>query len=212
MDESRRLRFLVPPFFTFGLLALGAYLAGIRPELTPYPIDKLISLAAVLAASSIPLGFFITSVSILFLRIILKPFVGGPYEAHLSPETRKLIWAKLRSKLPADKKWDLYAAATFDHELLAPGINGWLQRRWMNFNLSVHCIAAVVLAHVVALFIPVPETIAWIASSVTVVIVFLINAVIAWNQTMGMVEFQASRTLSSDSTSRDHTERSGVDE
>jgi hypothetical protein len=199
MDETRRLRFLVPPFFTFGSVALGAYFAGVGLDFKGYPIDKLISIGAALAASSIPLGFFITSASIVVLRVILTPFVSGPYEAHLSDETRKRLWPKLRSELPADKKWDLYAAATFDHELLATGINGWLQRRWMTFNLSVHCIAAAVFAHVVGRFLQIPLTVAWAGSTVTVSIVFLINAIIAWRQTMTMIEFQASRVLSSDS-------------
>ena len=203
MDEPRQIRFLVPPFFMFGSLALGACLAG-KLDLKCYPIDKLIPLAAGLAALSIPLGFLITSASIFSLRIIwffIWLSVRGSYEAWLSDETWMVLWPKLRNGLHADKKWVLYAAATFDHQLLAPGINGWIQRRWTTFYLSVHCIAAVLLAHLVAHFIPISETRRWKIYTAAVVILFLTNAVIAWLQTMRMFKFQAFRTRSPDSTS-----------
>ena len=201
MDETRQLRFLIPPFFTFGSLALGAYLGHTLPNLSCYSTEKLISIAAALTASSIPLGFFITSASILLLRLIFRPFGNGPYEAHLSLPTRGRIWPKLGSELPPDQKWNLYAAATFDHELFAHGINRWIQRRWTIFNLSVHCITSVMLAHIVALFLPFQEKPRWFCFSAVLIFVFLITAVIAWVETMRMIEFQAYRRPSSNSTS-----------
>jgi hypothetical protein len=115
------------------------------------------------------------------------------YEAVLMDSTFEHIWSQLKSTQAKDKKLTLYAAATFDHELLAAGIHTWLLRRWNSFNVATHSIVALLLAHVLAPIFSIPQVWTWWASTAALVAVPLVNALFAWRETMRMIEFQSYR-------------------
>jgi hypothetical protein len=195
MDEARRFRFLIPPFFLAVSLIAGLYFSEFSLEqvLKSYSTEHLLAFGAVIGASVLPLGFLLTSLSILGLYACARAFGFKTYEAVLPTETWKRLWPLLSTSLPQDTKWHLYAAATFDHALLAPGVHEWIQRRWTTFNLSVHSFAAVAMSHFAALLPAVRETWEWVLLTATLLLVFGVTARIAWLHTMRMLEFQASR-------------------
>jgi len=198
MDEIRRFRFLVPPFFLVASIAAGLYFSDfdLGESVKAYSTEQLVAFGAVIGASLLPIGFLLTSLSILGLRLLGRLAGGLTYEAALPNETWKLMWPLLRTSVALDKRWHLYAAATFDHELLARGIHEWIQRRWSTFNLSVHSFTAVAVAHLAALFPAVRETYPWLLMTMALLLIFGITARISWLHTMRMLEFQAARAAS----------------
>jgi hypothetical protein len=125
---------------------------------------------------------------------------GAPtYEARLSDSTFERICKRLDTDQAKDKKLTLYVAATFDHELLAPGVHTWLLRRWNSFNVSAHSIVALLLAHIVfAPIFSIPQVRNWWESTAALVAVLFINAFCAWRETMNMIEFQSHRKQKGD--------------
>lgn len=198
MDEARRFRFLIPPFFLAVSLTAGLYFSEFKFEefLKSYSREQLLAFGAVIGASILPVGFLLTSVSILSLHICALVSRSRTYEAVLPNESWKAMWPLLNTNLPVGTGWHLYAAATFDHALLAPGIHEWIQRRWTTFNLSVHSFTAVAISHLAAPLPAIRETWPWGLLTATLLLVFGITARIAWVQTMKMLEFQASRAAS----------------
>ena len=83
--------------------------------------------------------------------------------------------------------------ATFDHELLAPGIHTWLLRRWNAFNVAAHSVVALALAHLLAPAFSIPLGCAWLATTVVSIAILGWTAFNAWRDTMGMIEFQSHR-------------------
>jgi len=192
MDEGRRFRFLVPPFFFALSIGVGMYFSGVNfSVIRSYKPEVIIAVAALLGAAALPIGFLLTSLSILILRLI--SWRWGTYEVILSEAAWSNIWPKLRTELPQEKRWRLYAAATFDHELLSTPIHDWLYRRWTTFNLSAHCLAAVLLSHFAALAPSVHETWLWACYTLVLATIFGVNGAIAWRQTMNMLVFQSYR-------------------
>lgn len=203
MDPLRQVRWLIPPFFLLASLVLGAHLGCVldysffqSEVFTKNTTAIIAALIAILTATVLPLGFLISSISIQVLRLIffisngLKP---RNYEAVLSDETWERIWRKLGPVPPRTEKLSLYAAATFDHELLPPGIHEWLFRRWTTFNVSFHSSSALLLAYIIGRVIGIPRTISWEIITSSVVLLLLVNAIVAWRQTMAMIEFQSHR-------------------
>lgn len=197
MDENRRFRFLIPPFFLVASLIWGAYLADVdlQDRVKGYSTETIIALAAAVGASAIPVGFLLTSISVLILRGVFGVWGGSTYEAKLPRGFLDRIWPLLKSSLSPHKKWTLYAAATFDHELLSPGIHEWLLRRWTSFNISVHSIVAIALSHLIGRLLQIRQTPEWKLTSAAVLVVLALNAVVAWRHTMKMLDFQSYRHL-----------------
>ena len=93
-----------------------------------------------------------------------------------------------------DRSYALYAAASFDHGHLAKGIHDWLTRRWNAYNISVNSIAALVMA----LFAgwcsdDIDVTCRWVVVSAITGAPLLFSGVMAWKDTMAMIEFQSQR-------------------
>ncbi len=195
MDEARRFRFLIPPFFLAVSFGAGLYFSEFCFEqvLKSYSTEQLLAFGAVIGAFILPVGFLLTSLSILGLHICALVSGCGTYEAVLPNESWRRIWPLLSTGIPVGTRWHLYAAATFDHALLASGTHEWIQRRWTTFNLSVHSFTAVAISHLAALLPAIRETWQWGLLTVTLLLIFGVTARIAWLQTMKMLEFQASR-------------------
>jgi len=186
---------LIPPFFLALSLAAGLYFsvydfAGALKDLTD---EQIILLTALAGASILPIGFFITAVSILILHALGGLRGWGSYVAVLPPVTWDRLWSMLATDKTQNPEWHLYASATFDHELIKPGVHEWIQRRWTTFNLSVHSLVAVVLGHCAAASPSINETWQWVSLTVAIVVVFALSGITAWHHTMHMLEFQASR-------------------
>ena len=77
---------------------------------------------AAAAVAIIPMGFLISTLSVMLLRLIALIAGTQTYEAVLKDSTLERIWRQLGSTQAKDQKVTLYAAATFDHELLAAGM------------------------------------------------------------------------------------------
>jgi hypothetical protein len=205
MDQNRQIRFLIPPFFLWGALFLANYLYGfnIFRGLSSSQNDRILEIAAGLAALTIPMGFFIGAISLLLLYSfsILVSIIKRKrwnYEAAISDEACKRIWQEL--EVEVGQKFDLgkrfYISATFDHSILDKGINEWIMRRWNAFNLHIHCATALLLAIGFCWWFPSSKTAErwhYIILIGAVIIILTVNAVIAWLQTMKMIEFQSIR-------------------
>lgn len=131
MDQDRQIRFAIPPFFLFASLLWGAYLAhrDLSPIFKPEMAKEVLGVLAAAAVAIIPTGFLIGTLSVMLLRLLALIARTPTYEAVLKDSTLERIWGELNSAQAKDKKLTLYAAATFDHELLAAGIHTWLLRR-----------------------------------------------------------------------------------
>jgi len=195
MDQNRQIRFLIPPFFLFASLLLGAHLdpeINLIPFFTPTSTKSVLGVIAAGAVMVIPIGFFIGTLSVTILRIGFAIF-SKEYEAVLSPETVKRIWNNLNVNIDYNEKFFLYAVATFDHELLPSQTHEWIVRRWNSFNIAVHSCTALILAHLVGRFVGINQDIVWLVVTVILIIVFAVNAAVSWRHTMEMIEFQSHR-------------------
>ena len=195
MHEERQFRFLIPPFFC-GLSSLaGAWFSGVDvvgfiQGLTP---QQLLALGAAVGAAALPIGFFLTSISLLLLRLIAICCCRQTYEVVVPRQWLQRIWPLLRLDIKEDTGWLLYAAATFDHELVPSATHAWIQRRWSIFHVSAHSAVGVLLSHSVALFPAVRETCSWVTISVVCTLILGVSGFIAWYQVMRMLEFQSHR-------------------
>jgi hypothetical protein len=195
MDQDRQIRFAIPPFFLFASLLWGAYLAhrDLSPIFKPEAAKEVLGVLAAAAVAIIPVGFLISTLSVMLLRLLALVARTPTYEAVLEDSALEHIWSQLKSTQAKDKKLTLYAAATFDHELLQAGIRTWLLRRWNSFNVATHSIVALLLAHVLAPIFAIPQVCTWWVSTVALVAVLFVNALCAWRETMRMIEFQSYR-------------------
>jgi hypothetical protein len=165
----------------------------LSPIFKPETAKEVLGLLAAAAVAIVPVGFLISTLSVALLRVLWVITRSPTDEAVLSDSTLERIWDQLASTQAKDKKLTLYAAATFDHELLAPGIHKWLIRRWNSFNVATHSIVALVLAHAFAPIFSIPQVCAWWVSTLALVALLLFTALNARHETMGMIEFQSYR-------------------
>jgi uncharacterized membrane protein len=199
MDQQRQIRFLIPPFLLFSSLLWGLQLSS--PEraaafLSSSSATAVLGLLAAGAAALVPTGYVIGTMAISILRATFCLLGRSSYEAVLPEGALKRIWPKLKSSREVRKSDTLYAVATFDHEIIPPPIHEWIVRRWNSFNVSVHSCVALLLAHAVAPFLAVAQTGAWWGTTAFFIMLFGLNAVSAWKDTMRMIEFQSFRDLS----------------
>jgi len=188
-------RFAIPPFFLLASLLWGAYLGGLdlSPVFKPDTAKEVLALLAAAAVAVVPMGYLISTLSVALLRGLVAIAKKPTYEAVLSGTTLDRIWSQLQSAQARDEKLTLYAAATFDHELLTSGIHTWLLRRWNSFNVAAHSIVALVLAHAVAPIFSIPQVCAWWVSTLVLVGLLVFTALNAWRETMAMIKFQSYR-------------------
>ena len=197
MAQVRQIRLLIPPFFLAASLLLGAVSDGIDLPKMLAPVDPkvILTMLAIFGIGVLPLGFFLSAMSILFLRLWAKRKGWETYEVHFKdPKTLGRIWTQLNihESCPQDSTLILYATATFDHEVLNKGIHEWLLRRWSSFNVSAHSCTALVFSMLVAL-LWFPPWHWWVAVVIMIVILFS-SAIVARRETMAMLDFQSHRS------------------
>jgi len=139
----------------------------------------------------------ISTVSVLILRVIAKPLGLATYEAELSSDALHRIWAHLGfdGNERIDRSLTLYAAATFDHQILDKRIHEWLFRRWNSFYVAVNSIVALFVAHGAGWILSIPQTFWWWISTLVTASLLFLAARTAWQETMRMLAFQALRSL-----------------
>jgi hypothetical protein len=115
----------------------------------------------------------------------------------LSDETLKRVWERAGLDSSPDKKLTLYAAVSFDHELVSKGVHDWIVRRWNYFNVAFHSSMALLLsiapAKCISKRLAFPLVPAWWASIFALSGFLLVMAYLAWRDTMKMIEFQSRR-------------------
>lgn len=196
MDQNRQIRFLIPPFFFYGLLMVGIYF---NDDFTSIFFDQDIILRLIAAATllTVPLGYLISSISIIFLRKLSIFNHWDNYEAPYSKKTFRRILEKLNLEsdfdLEGEPQYKLSVIATFDHGLLSSGINNWIMRRWNSFNISTHSLVAVLLAFFFGPVFDITRNCEWGIATIILSIIFFCNAKKAWKETKEMIEFQSYR-------------------
>ena len=75
MDQDRQVRLLVAPFFLYAWVVLGAHQGGIdlSAVLKTFESEELVAIAAILAASLLPVGFLLATIAITLLRLAFSP-------------------------------------------------------------------------------------------------------------------------------------------
>lgn len=199
IDPERKIRFLYPPFFLLASLLLGLYFDPNRSLNDILPImgsDWIKVIVGALIGGGlivIVAGFFIGTISLCILRLAFKVFGKRQHEAVLSQGCLEQIWKQLHATGAPCQNQTLYAAATFDHELLPKGIHDWLTRRWNAFNISVNSGVAFALALIIGKVLSIDIGIEWCVTSVIVAGFLTWSVILAWRDTMGMIEFQSHR-------------------
>ena len=212
MDQDRQVRLFVAPFFLYGWLALGAHSGGIdlAAELAQFESEGLVAIAAILAASLLPVGFLLATITITILHAAFLP-TGKPYEAFLSGDAYTALWNRLRTSLPKDERHMLYASATLDNEMMASGVHSWIMRTWSALSVSVNCVAAMIIAHLIAPMFGITQSRTWGLITVGVGVVLSINAIVTWRRTMEMLNFQAMRTPHDSATPANRLHQTATD-
>ena len=241
MDQFRQIRFLIPPFFLLLSTVLGIYyhLKSISPAPITIMLDffkdkgtvEILAVFITAGVSSIALGFFVGTLSIVFLTIIVYLirillfvlthiplikrfkkltmwkyiFQGTTHEAIISTDAFARILTRFnfrdskrtntRAKVKKFLPWKLYVVATFDHRFLleeSRGVHEWLLRRWNAFNISLHSVFALILPPTVAYFLAISSCwVEWRIWIWSIALPLSINAIIAWWQSMKMIDFQS---------------------
>lgn len=198
MDEIRQIRFLIPPFFLYAALLLGANFdpdISLAPLLGQEPFERILGLVAATTLSVVPLGYMIGTISVVTLRLGFRLFARSNYEASLPDASIKRIWSHLRSSLDQSPDFIFSAIAAFDHELIPSASHEWIVRRWNSFNISIHSSVALVMAHILAGAFSISQDFRWTVSSLIMIALLVSNGLIARRDTMRMIEFQSYRDM-----------------
>jgi hypothetical protein len=208
MDQTRQIRFLIPPFILYGSLLWGLYCSDQchnRWWSLMHSSETILAFVSIAGVSALPLGFLIGTISVMVLRLFFLP-TRHKYETCVSVKclgqmNRKVSrqWESLYFKdlsIWKKKREEHMIEVTFSHGVLKekyPGVHEWLVRRWNAFNLSAHCVCALALAHVAG---PVlgwgwPPPCRWWLPSLVLGIALFFTSFFAWRETMAMIEFQS---------------------
>ncbi len=212
MDAVRQIRILIPPFFFFAAILLGAHFDTenlVRTVVSD--VESTQSLLGVIAAAAvfvIPFGFFIGGITRLSLTALcwaLSKFVlPQPVWFETWPPDRSnfvaRIWPFLGSSLPPDVNRLFYATVTFDHHVLyghARGIHEWLLRRWSGFSAASGSCVSLLLAVPGSFALGIEWTKwSWWPGHLVFIFVLAIlccTALRNWLDTMRMLAFQSHR-------------------
>jgi len=148
----------------------------------------------------LPLGFLIGTISIAFLTAVFV--LVGKYTYETSVRDSAALWQVigLPNDLPINKENEFYAQVTLDHSVIDKNIHAWTVRRWTSFNIHLHCLAAMLIAYIIAyLFLTKTGHMNWhlyrptLLVSAVIWLALLFQAIRSWRQSIGMLEFQCVR-------------------
>jgi hypothetical protein len=212
MDDERRIRFLVAPILFVASLLLGAlsdpytrhFLAD-RVLMNPDG-SKLIGLiAGAIAGGGVvvfALGYIFGTLNHLLLRLLfetgyqLRLSDSRFHEVALSGPMLNQVWAKLRADPTASEKErrnkELFVGAAFDHDVLQrdhEGVHQWMFRRWNAFNIAATSFLALVSSLPIGHLLHIPCTPTWCTPVVVFAAMLVPAMMLAWCETMNMLEF-----------------------
>ncbi len=204
MDAERQIRWLIAPFFFYCNLILGAWLSDccFVQRILCMEAETTTAVIALGIAMTLPLGYFLGSVSIVILKGLfwlcnLGKNNPNRYDACFEMET----WTKIEEKLhitnsSVTKKNSLFAAASFDHGTIVEGVHKWIARRWNAFNTAMNCAVAIIASFIsIPLFDSICFSWSWLITCILTLWVLGCLAFVAWKETMGMIEFQTKIDL-----------------
>ena len=200
MDQVRQIRYLVAPFFFFASLLWGYYLSkGQLPTFshatntagnTVFEIAPLVTL---IVASFFPIGFLIGALSHLLVLGFFKLWTGRYSEVFLRDAAFRRVWKDSGLRHSPHRRFEFYASATFDHEILHDRVHQWIMRVWSAFVISTHSAIALFVALLLGLWPKIGWTWQWVVSTLIACIVLLLNARVTWRRCIEMIEFQSLR-------------------
>jgi len=202
MDDVRKIRLLIPPFFLIGSLLWGLWCdhqTSLNTLMPGIKLDDPIALLSLIAGGGlivVTFGFLLGTITIFFLRTIFKCF-GKNHEVAVSGDAMQRIQKHL--SIPdelCNKKNEFFTGVAFDHETLKnekEGIHLWLVRRWSGFNISANSTTALILSLLFGKFLGIEITSDWLLTLIPIILLLVWSATMAWLDSMGMVEFQARR-------------------
>lgn len=203
MDQERRIRFLIPPLFFIASLVWGLARDGdtglqnvIGLEFQTMTTQQVLGLVAGGGVAVVALGFFFGTITVFLLRIAFG-LRGRYYEVVLPDDALERVWDRLGvSAEKRTKQNELFAGATFDHEILkkkSEGIHSWMMRRWSTFNISAISTIALTTSLLAGLFFDIAMNVEWVLPALLTIGLLVWSAFVAWRDTMRMAEFQAHR-------------------
>lgn len=206
MDQVRITRFITPSTFFLASLFFGAWFAD--PNWLEVFKVKSPGTAAMIAGATatalFPLGFIITAVFTIFLRVtfflISKFFKKSiTYQISLSEVAWGRVWIALNQtdSVQTTRANRVYAGLTYDHEILHEGVHAAAVRLWSAFNIAGASCTALILALLVGSF-KIRWTLAWIGLTGCLLLLFISVAVLTWKDHMGLLEFQSHRIVKTD--------------
>src|SRR5208282_4328516 len=151
MNEERIIRFITPSAFFVASLFFGKWLANpdwlhvwLHGDKVEWP--EAIGAIAGATAALFPLGFIITAVVTIFLRVSFGIFKKR-YQISLSATAWKEVWKRLDVK--AEERTEankVHAGLVFDHGVLAEKVHAAAVRQWTAFNIAAGSCGALILA------------------------------------------------------------------
>jgi hypothetical protein len=194
MDKTREIRFLMPPFIMAASMFWGKYIYNWSLPSIPPQYNSAAGIA-IFVAAIIPIGYMIGTLSITILRLAFWLCGGRCFEACISQHTLARIRPMLNTTQDVNKAWMLYAVSTFDYETVPKPVNEWIVRRWNAFHTSMSSCVALLLAHLAGVAFDIGQSRLWGLTTGILFVLFGWNALVAWLQTMAMIEFQSYRDL-----------------
>jgi hypothetical protein len=207
MDEDRKIRFLVAPILFVASLLVGALLDqnarhALDELLNKLDLSKSIGLIIGGGALVFAAGYAIGTFTQFVLRLIFRfrPHSWGKsrfHEVALSDKSLEQVWGLIGAPPGKPERYrsqELFAGVAFDHGFLRKdweGVHQWLFRRWNGFNIAANSISALVLSLLVGPWIGVPREPTWVLSVAAFGLILLCMAILAWRDTMHMLEFMA---------------------
>lgn len=209
MDEERKIRFVLPPLFLIGSIGWAVFsdsdttLNQVIQSTFGLEIDDLGGMLALLAGGGVAVvtfGFLLGTLTIFVLRTTFRIGWNKYHEVFVSNDALDKIWHTIgvTDKQHQTVENELFAVATFDHETIkgtdkTNGIHSWLLRRWNAFNISATSTTALVVSCIVVWCSKIAHSWAWFLPVLVVISLFVWSAIVAYRDTMGMIEFQAKR-------------------
>lgn len=209
MDPIRQIRLIIAPFFFF--LSLGLALWPLEnPQITTTHIIGIIGI------STLPLGFLISNITIILLRLIFRIF-GRNYETDFTVADVNRIWDNLNiraqyrdelfpqnstriNKSSLDNILDV--TIIHDHGILYNnnrGIHEWIMRAYSGFVISINSVMAIIFSYIVAFYLDfrsifeIKHHADWLIWTSIVLMILLVGALRARDDLFRTTRFQTYR-------------------
>jgi len=197
MDFLRQSRYLIPPFLLLVAAVSAGYLNGAFTwqDVKDLGAPTVALLIAFVGAATLPIGFFIGGLAVVFLRLGFWIGSGrGQFEAKLSDEAWTKIWSTLNTSASVANQ--LYASISFEGEQLSDTAREWVDRRWNAFSTYANCLVVLLPCFGGGLLFLRPYTDAtcwWLTFIGLATALCVYMGILTWKQTMAMMEFNAHR-------------------